>query len=420
MTIQKSSCDACNESIQQSTRDKTGGLCMPCHQKRLKHLEEKYNEENRRELDPFDGIVDPVEILKIMHRKREEAPLIVERDYPLSRHDLACRLDQAQTNRLARYLLELANSDRASEAFQLASTLKRSTDQNIDQFLKLAIEDELDCPDDFLFHHAGAEVRDLIFSLIAEDPDTYLIRLSWIGDSEVQKQFSTWRKTKPSWAEELNLSPEEYSLNAGWELTEKGERRDLCFAQCFPIESPEKDSQTGEISAIINSTKRCPSCGKNLITLLETDLKSLTFTWNGENASETLTFSTCERCVLVSNFTISNKVASGWELTEVSLIIEPSDDTEQFTRNKSLSIGAQRNCLYAASDELDIDNYSQIGGYPNWQQGPIYPHCPKCSKRMMFFAQVEGDLLEGGPLGFFYAFICELCKRNTAVVYQTT
>lgn len=70
----------CPATILPTTALKTGGICMPCHHKKLALEKKAYILQKRKDVDRYAGIADPVEILKIMHTPRKYNPF--ENDLP--------------------------------------------------------------------------------------------------------------------------------------------------------------------------------------------------------------------------------------------------------------------------------------------------------------------------------------------------
>src|SRR5882724_6513573 len=66
----------CSHTILAATAERTNGWCMPCFQAAAKKEREEHVRKNRRDLNEFDGITDPVEWLKIIHRPRTFDPLV--------------------------------------------------------------------------------------------------------------------------------------------------------------------------------------------------------------------------------------------------------------------------------------------------------------------------------------------------------
>ena len=72
------------------------------------------------------------------------------------------------------------------------------------------------------------------------------------------------------------------------------------------------------------------------------------------------------------------------------------------------------------------ENLHRVGGEPCWIQGPEYPDCPECYRRMSFLLQLDGNfplddqfewLWGAGGLG--YCFWCDQCKVS-AFTWQCT
>lgn len=55
---------------------------MPCQQRKLAEERQAYIEQNRKEVNRYAGIHDPVEILTMLHSPRKPDPLIKEVPYP--------------------------------------------------------------------------------------------------------------------------------------------------------------------------------------------------------------------------------------------------------------------------------------------------------------------------------------------------
>lgn len=68
--------EGCSATILPATAAKTGGYCMPCKQEMQRAERQRYIEQHRRDIDLYEGITDPVEILKIMHAPVKRDPLI--------------------------------------------------------------------------------------------------------------------------------------------------------------------------------------------------------------------------------------------------------------------------------------------------------------------------------------------------------
>lgn len=67
--------EGCKATILQITADRTGGYCMPCYQRMKRKEREEFIKKNRKDVNLYANISDPVEILKIMHKPKKCNPL---------------------------------------------------------------------------------------------------------------------------------------------------------------------------------------------------------------------------------------------------------------------------------------------------------------------------------------------------------
>ncbi|WMT39027.1 hypothetical protein RE628_16015 [Paenibacillus sp. D2_2] len=66
-----------------------------------------------------------------------------------------------------------------------------------------------------------------------------MLAIAWIGDEQVVRRFQEWRKKPPEWAEHLYVVPELYAREAGWELSDSGQQRNLVQGSSYAIEKME-------------------------------------------------------------------------------------------------------------------------------------------------------------------------------------
>lgn len=93
----KCSAERCANTILPVTAKANDGLCAPCLARKRKEL--KFIRENKREVDPFAGISDPVEILRRLHTQPEYDPLIVYAPPPKPAEELYAELNKADAIR---------------------------------------------------------------------------------------------------------------------------------------------------------------------------------------------------------------------------------------------------------------------------------------------------------------------------------
>lgn len=84
----------------------------------------------------------------------------------------------------------------------------------------------------------------------------------------VIEQFSRWRAAPPSWSGELYVPPEDYAQQAGWELSDDGQRRDLYSQQCYELKKGASTSPES-FMAVKDRDNACPWCQTKLTTLFQ-------------------------------------------------------------------------------------------------------------------------------------------------------
>lgn len=411
----------CSNLILETTADRTGGYCMPCVQVAAKKEREEYVRKNRRDIDEFEGVTDAVEVLRIIHRPRKYDPLINWIPYPTPTDKLYLGLSEGEVSRLAKYAEGLIGTDRTEEAEQICLCLSAFADAKLDECLRRFVSHGLITPG-FAFRHAPTDVRNELLARVERDAvnrNHILIALAWIGDSTVVKQFGKWRREKPSWCDSLYIPPEDYSREAGWELTLEGERRDLFFPHCFALQSGPSPSPKS-FRAINERTDNCPWCSSKLTNLFEVDLTSYGLSDDVDGQSR-VAVPTCEVCTAFGTiFSIVDRNGNAiWSPRNV----RPdylADDSESWGRlpQDCLRIAEVRSAMHAA-DQFLPTQFSQLGGHPTWVQDSTYPKCVECSQTMMFLAQLDHQDIEERSEGTYYAFVCRECMA-TATVYQQT
>ncbi len=205
----------CTATILPSTAKKTGGFCMPCKQKadRLKH--ETYIRENRKDVDPFEGVTDRVEILKIMHQPRKYDPIVNYLPYKNSPADIYEELTEPEMARLIQYTIDNLHSDDKDNVLDIIKEIAAFTDTDISNVIQKLIEHQEYYPG-YLFRNAGHDITVKLFdriNFITENQDIQLElnhlleALAWIGTDTVISQFSQWRKKPPEWCSILYIPP---------------------------------------------------------------------------------------------------------------------------------------------------------------------------------------------------------------------
>ncbi|WP_338286378.1 hypothetical protein [Luteolibacter sp. LG18] len=416
----------CPNTILPSTAEKTQGLCMPCVHAGLRLERAEYIRQNRRDLNEFDGIEDAVEGLKIIHRTRRHDPLVNWIPHPTPTDKLYADLNEEQQSRLAAYAESLIGSERNQEAKVIVECLAAFTNASLEKCLRaFAAQDETGPT--LAYRQASAEIRDHLISKVdgkiekweIQKRNAILLSLAWIGDEVVVELFAHWRKHPPAWRDSLYVAPEDYAREAGWELDEAGKRRDLYFHRCNKLLiGPSSDPR--QFHAISDSQDSCPWCRRQLVHLFS----MIPASFGMENLFDSgvrVQVTTCEVCtdfgVVLGEY---DETGSGkWSTSNIRPEYLPTDTDHwgKLPRNP-LRVAGSRPPLAAACDFLPT-TFSQIGGHPTWIQDAAYPNCPKCSKTMMFLAQVDHPEMGSDAEGRSYAFVCPPC-RTTATNYQQT
>jgi hypothetical protein len=411
----------CVNTILPSTAERTNGFCMPCVRAVAKKENEEYIRKNRRDFNEFEGFTDQVEVLKIIHRPRRFDPLINWISYDTPTDRIYTSLNRDEQNRLAKYAESLIGTERNEEAEEIVLCLAAFTDATIENCLQSFVNHN-SIPPSLPFCRASSDLRDELIARVERDEENrsgILLALAWIGDSIVVELFDYWKKNPPSWRDSLYIPPQDYSLEAGWELANDGQRRDLYFHNCTKLQrNPSHSPQ--RFQAIVDQKDVCPWCSQRLIDLIDF-VPSEFGILNEYREINRIQVTTCQICTLVEVIfgTFDESENSRWS----SLNSRPDrlpDDSENWGRlpQNSLTFVDKRPPLFAA-DQFLPTTFSQVGGHPTWIQDACYPKCPACSKTMMFLAQLDHSDMEDCSEGIFYAFVCSDC-RTTATAYQQT
>lgn len=411
----------CSHRILPATAARTGGYCMPCVQADEKQKYDEYIKKNRKTINVFEGINDPVEMLKLIHQPRKHDPLIEWVPCPVTTDSLYQQLSAEEAQQMALHAETLFDDGDVNEAQDICLCLAAFTHANLDDCLRQWVEDEdvLDEYPDFPFHRSPADVRDNLLRRVEYDEEnrnTLLCALAWIGDDVVVERFNHWRQTPPTWHHSLYIPPEDYAHTAGWELTESGDRRNLYLPKCIHL-TPQSGKTPGVFRIIEKLAENCPHCHLPLTNLFEIESDALGIHhWPG-----VIRIKTCECCSVYHPIYSQSNDKGQQQLhpkNELStLAIENAQDWIQLPLN-GLHPAEDRLPLFAA-DQFLPTTFSQIGGHPTWVQDAEYPKCPECHQTMTFIAQIDCHDIETYLDGMLYGFICPLCQI-TATTHQQT
>lgn len=292
----------CLATILPTTALKTGGICMPCHQKKLALEKETYILKNRKDVDRYAGIIDPVEILKIMHTPRKYNPLENDLPYHKSAQELYNQLTEAERKRLETYAISLMDRGDFDQAETILLSLVCFTDSWIEQGLNAFYHKGKYYPG-ILYKKAGPAIRDELIHRVECDSTNrnhLLLALAWIGDEVVIQLFEKWRQNPPQWASKLYGPPENYAHEAGWELDQDGRKRLLFhtesyhFKVCGEVIGRAEQVQSA-VMALQKDEQVCHWCGGKLVVLFDYNLQD-PLVWFMKLPGQQLRIAGCMRC----------------------------------------------------------------------------------------------------------------------------
>ncbi|MDI4649716.1 DUF1963 domain-containing protein [Cohnella hashimotonis] len=414
----------CSATILPATALKTGGICMPCHQKKLAREREAYILQNRKDVDRYDGVTDPVEILKIMHAPRQYDPLVREIPYPKGAQELYHSLTAAQREQMETYAISLIEQEDFDQAETILLSLVCFTNERIERGLVALFRQEKYDPG-ILYKAAGPAIRDELIRLVQRDTDNrnhLLLALAWIGDEEVVQLFAKWRKSPPRWASDLYLPPEKYAHEAGWELDQEGRKRLLFHPACYHFEvceegSGEKEPARSAVAALQTDEQACPWCRGKLTVLLDFDLTAPIARFL-KLSGQRLKIAACLHCNCYGTVFTKVTLDGGYSWSPLNIVPEylPDTDPDEGIFSFPLRLSDRPRGTYEGAYWTLEAPASQIGGHPSWIQDADYPACPCCQETTTFIGQIDMEQAADSE-GIYYAFLCRACLI-AAVNYQ--
>jgi len=353
---------------------------------------------------------------------RQQVPLFLQ---PL--RDLRAEEAQLLSQRL---LAQYALQDEEGDMLRLLAQINMFVPGALAPLLPMLVAHQQFYPG-HLYLGAGEETCQQILSLIHTPSETHrghlLTALAWVGNEEVQAQFSSWRLHPPAWRSELFVPPENYSLEAGWELTADRRRRDLYFSSCFELIPVEQAAPFQRMVAEQTTSHECCAwCQRPLRRLLDLDLRDPRCRWISAEG-ERLCLVVCARCSFYATTYLDITLAGEARWSPLNgempaLLQRIPDDGELEELPEPLDLGMARRTPFEAVGRflLDEKGTSQLGGHPEWIQDAFYPQCPVCQQTMPCLGQVAfEDWDEDDGEGVFYLFLCLPC-RKAATHYQQT
>ncbi len=414
----------CTNTILPATASANDGFCAPCVQKRKRAQRDEFIRQNRRTVNLYEGITDPVDVIRILHTPRRTDPLVNLVPPPKSVEDLYASLDSAQANRMMQLAAEALRSGNTEFAEDIGKSLATLTDFSLDPMLETWLAENYYWPS-VVFRNAGPVVRDRLLSVMSVINGTLninhaLCALAWIGDQRVCDEFLGWENSPPPWRAQLHVGPRRYAHVAGWEPTQNG-RRDLYHKTCLAIQ-PVKAGETAceLVVPLKDSSGDCPWCNLRLTSLLELNLAASEFSFLGFSGP-TLPILTCEACSCFGAAfgKVDQAGVAHWSDKNLRPNRLPGK-IASWRRGPWSGVQVRltpRRAIHAVDWCMPVTT-SQIGGLPSWVQDAAYPFCPECQRTMTFIAQLDNGHFPGNE-GIYYAFLCTTC-RITSTTYQQT
>lgn len=414
----------CTGQILPSTAERTGGYCMPCIQKKERAERQKYIEENRRDIDPFDGVTDPVEIILLHHVRRSPEPLVKYLPFKGELEEVYKTLSEFDEARLIDFSIKKAEKGELEYIENICLELTAFREPNFSKLHKYMLREKIYYPS-MLFRNASKEVGKELILRLGLEPDNInllLLSLAWIENDDVLKEFASWKIKLPDWSTQLYIHPSDYSKEAGWITSANEEKQTLYFDKCLPILSNKPNESVKNIGSLTESDSRCEWCGQRLTNLLEIDISNNVFDFLGFKGSK-VKLATCEVCSCYSNglfidFDTSGNVAWSRYNKKPEYLPDDSDERERLPK-KCLEVSSSFRSPYYAANEFLPTTFSQIGGMPAWIQDFVYPDCPECTGTMKFIAQISNDEIEKYREGMYYVHICSSCMIASTSYQQT-
>lgn len=393
--------------------------------------------------------MDPVETIKMITLRRASRRSLTDEEWRERQRNWEA--DRARREEDEEVLLTAFRSLRAEQARTLAQWAVQRfdvlPDSNWQQLLGsianfvdgglLGIYPELLARDllwpGWIYRGADSATRDHLIRLVEERAphrqalNNLLLCLAWIGDETVQALFRAWREQPPAWSAALYLAPHAYSVEADWELTPTGERRDLFYALTYELIPQEKASGMGQFSPVRAPVPEpvegnpCGWCGRDLSTLFDLDLRNRRLSFLGLSGTQ-LRIARCDFCspyaTVFTDVDFEGHVC--WSASNGPKPVDFDSNWAEYPFiGRQLVLGPRRRTPAETVGAYQGAHNSELGGHPDWIQDAEYPLCPECQRRMTFLGQIEtADIIKHAE-GITYAFLCAECDK-AATSYQQT
>ncbi|MCK6486977.1 MAG: hypothetical protein L6R48_01325 [Planctomycetes bacterium] len=375
---------------------------------------------NRKDVDPFAGLVDPVDIILAFHEPRPHNELI--RYLPLQRPLASVYRDLSSSGveRLIDHVIATADSEHESRGEHLLIELAAYTTANLDRAL-LALIRQGEYYPGMAFCRAGDAVRDSLLTATETLNRHALHALAWVDHPSARERFAHWQKHPPDYLASLHVPTSSYAQIGGWQFESDGCARRLYLQTCRALIPATRGAASDSHACRIGITtgQPCPQCGRPLTDLMildRNDQRLTSIPW----PKRQLHVRTCLACTCYGSvfFSHSDGGHPAWLGEAIPQPPSQDGDWSPLPAGSLVLDVAERGVLHGASDILP-DPLSQIGGLPAWVQDTGYLSCPTCAKAMTFIGQISvADVHQHGD-GMYYALVCSACQV-TGTAYQQT
>ncbi|WP_415465477.1 hypothetical protein [Clostridium saccharoperbutylacetonicum] len=415
----------CDKTILEATDVKTGGYCYPCYNSIKAKEREEYIRKNKKDVNLYEGITDPVEMIKIIYKNKKYDPLINYISCLKTKEEVYVSLLPNDVERLKKYVMELFKNDN-DEWEKILLDLVCINGANIDEILEALIA-EFKIFESSLFYNASDRIAELLMEKLKSKDDRLsvnhiLLALAMIGNDRVVEAFNEWKKNEPDFSKDLYMKAYEYALESGWKLDNKGKRKNLYYEKSYGIKKGFSEKNT-PVKFLKTQGEKCEWCGRKLKSLFTIDLQNENMKFLDLDG-EKINISTCDNCTCYGFIytDIDTKGNATWSKHNSEPSYLNTHDNEEFQEgsdDKKVYIDLNEKAENYAANQFFEVNFTKIGGIPAWIQGAEFPKCPKCKEEMKFVGQVSMEDFEDYREGIYYGFVCNECKI-AATGYQQT
>src|SRR5258705_7955855 len=128
--------EGCRNTILPTTAASNNGYCAPCVAKRRQAERDEYVRLSRRTVDPYAGVTDRVELIRILHTRRDYDPLIEWAASPKPVEELYGSLNADEIARLKSMAAKALQDGDLDFAEDVAKSLATLTDAELDDMLE--------------------------------------------------------------------------------------------------------------------------------------------------------------------------------------------------------------------------------------------------------------------------------------------